>query len=69
MVESTAEAEDRGMFQNRQTAVPLLIILYKLDFPQPPTPIKTDNYVAKVIITTTVRQKNIQGNGHAILLD
>ena len=38
-------------------------------FTQPPTPIKTYNSGAEGIFTATVRQKKVQGNGHAILLD
>ena len=54
---STTEAEFRGLFHNRQTAVPLQITLHELGFTLPPTPIKTDNLAAKGIVTATVRQK------------
>ena len=69
VVASAAKAEVGGLFQNRQTAVPLRITLNELGFTQPPTPIKTDNSAAEGIVTTTVRKKKIQGNGHAMLLD
>ena len=57
VVASADEAEVGGVFHNGQTAVPLIITLHKIGFTQPPTPIKTDNSAAKVIVTATVRQK------------
>ena len=69
VVASAAEAEVRGLFHNGKTAVPLIITLHELGFTQPPTPIKTDNSAAEDIFTATVRQKKVQGNRHAILLD
>ena len=55
---SGSEAEVGGLFHNGQTSVPLRIKLRELGFPQPPTPIKTDNSAAEFIVTATVRQKN-----------
>ena len=69
VVVSTAKAEVGGLFHNGQTSVPLRIKLRELGFPQPPTPIKTDNSAAEVIVTATVRQKKFQGNAYVILLD
>ena len=57
MVASEAEAEVVGLFNNEQTAALLYITLNKIGFSQPPTPIKTYNPAAEVIVTTTVRQK------------
>ena len=64
-----AEAEVGGLFHNGQTDVPLRITLHELSFPQPPTPIKTDNSAAKGIVTTIGKQKKVQGNVHVVLLD
>ena len=68
-VASAEEAEAGGLLHNGQTAVPLIITLHELGFTQPQTPIKIDNSAAKGIFTAVVRQKKVQGNGHAILLD
>ena len=46
-----------GLFHNGQTFVPLRITLHEIGFPQPIKPIKVDNSVAEVIVTTTVRRK------------
>ena len=55
VVASTDEAEVGGIFHNGQTGVPLIITLHEIGFNQPPTPIKTDNSAAEVIVTATVR--------------
>ena len=52
-----AEAEVGGLFHNGKTGVHIIIALHELGFTLPPTPIKTDNPVAEVIVTATVRQK------------
>ena len=57
VVVSAAESEFGGLFQNGQTPVPLCIRIHQIGFPQPPTPIKTNNSMAELIITATVRQK------------
>ena len=54
---STYESEVSGLFHNGQAAVPLHITLKELDFPQPPTPNKSDNSATEGIVTATVRQK------------
>ena len=56
VVASAAKAEVGGLFHNGQTDVPLLITLHELGFPQPLTPIKTDNSSAEGIVPATVRQ-------------
>ena len=58
VVASTSETEVRGLFQNRQTALPIRITLHALGFHQPSTPTKTDNYAAKGFDTAKVRQKS-----------
>ena len=63
VVASAAKAEVGGLFHNGQTEVPLRITLHELSFTQPPTPIKTENYAAKCIVTATVRQKNSKSMG------
>ena len=65
---SAVEAEVSGTFHNGKTAITLRISINELGFPQPPTPIKTDNFTAEGIITATVIKK-FQGNGYDILLD
>ena len=57
VVVSAAEPEVRGLFHNGQKSVPLRIKLQELGFPQPPTPIKTDNSAAEGIVTASVRKK------------
>ena len=55
VVDSTAKSEVGGLFYTMKTASPLHITFNELGFPQPPTPIKTDNSAAEGIITATVR--------------
>ena len=54
---SADKEEVKGLFHNGKTAVPLRISLNELGFPQPPTPIKTDNSAAEFIVTAPLRQK------------
>ena len=68
VVDSSSKAELGGLFHNGKTAVPLRITLNEIGFPQPPTPIKTDNSAAEGVVNATIRQKKFQGNGYAILL-
>ena len=46
VVSSAAEAEIGGVFVNSHFCLPLRAILKALNHPQPPTPVKTDNYIA-----------------------
>ena len=55
---SADEAEVGRLFHNGQTAVPLRITLHEIGFPQPSTPIKTDNPTAKGIVTNIVRKRS-----------
>ena len=57
-MESAAEAEVGGLFQNGQIFVPLRITIHELSFLQPPIPIKIDNSAAKGIVTATFIQKS-----------
>lgn len=43
IVFSTTESETGRVFYNCQIAIPIQYILEALNYPQPPTPIKTDN--------------------------
>ena len=54
---SAVEGEVGVLFHNGQTAVPLRTTLHELGLTQPPTPTKTDKYMAKGIVTATVGQK------------
>ena len=54
---SAAEAELGALFHNGQVAVPIRTCLAEMGFPQPPTPIKTDNSTAAGIINSSIRQK------------
>ena len=58
VVVSAAKVEVRRMFYNAQKAAPISITIHELGFPQPQTPIKTDNSAAEVIVTAIVRQKS-----------
>ena len=52
-----SEEQLGGLIHNRQTNVPLWINLNELGFPQPPTPIKTNNSDDEGIANATVRKK------------
>ena len=54
---SAAEAEVGALFMNAQEAVAIRTCLEELGYPQPSTPLKTDNSTAKGIITGTIKQK------------
>jgi hypothetical protein len=54
---SAAEAELGGTYYNGKEACPEQICLEELDWPQPPTPIATDNSTAVGIANDTVKQK------------
>jgi hypothetical protein len=57
VVSSAAEAELAGLFHNGKEACPLRIALEEMGYPQPPTPIVTDNSTASGIANDTVKQK------------
>ena len=54
---SAAEAELGALFHNGQVAAPIRTCLAEMGFPQPPTPLKTDNSTAAGIINSSIRQK------------
>ena len=54
---SAAEAELAGLFMNAQEAVGLRNCLEAMGFPQPATPLKTDNNTANGILNNTMKQK------------
>ena len=57
VVSSAAEAETGGIFHNAQVAIPIRTLLRKLNHPQPPTLIKTDNATACGFIHDNIHQK------------
>ena len=54
---SAAETETAGCFTNGQEACPMRVALEEMGWPQPTTPITTDNSCAEGIINETVKQK------------
>jgi hypothetical protein len=54
---SATEAEVGALFMNAQEAVALRNCLEAMGFPQPATPMKTDNSTADGIINNTIKQK------------
>ena len=54
---SAAEAELAALFMNSQEAVALRNCLEAMGFPQPATPMKTDNSTASGILNNTMKQK------------
>ena len=52
-----AESELGGLFFNTQDAIILRTTLEELGHPQPPTPIKTENYTAAGIVNTYFKQR------------
>ena len=54
---SAAEAEICATFHNGQETVPIRTTLKELGHPQPPTPIRVDNYTAEGLATGTIKQK------------
>ena len=57
VVASSAEAGVAGGFHNAQTAIPIRHILTSLNYPQPPTIIKTDNTTAVSFTSDNITQK------------
>jgi len=54
---SAAEAEFGGLFLNGQAACPIRTTLQEMGYPQPATPIVTDNECAQGIANDTVKQR------------
>jgi len=54
---SAAEAGVGALFMNAQLAAPMRVTLEELGFPQPATPMKTDNSTANGIINGTIKQQ------------
>ena len=54
---SAAEAELGALFYNGQVAEPTRTCLKEMGYPQPSTPIKTDNSTAAGIVNSSIRQK------------
>ena len=54
---SAAEAEVGAAFMNAQQACTIRTTLDEMGYPQPPTPLQTDNNVAQGILQGTVKQK------------
>ena len=52
-----AEAEIAGIFHNTQIAIPIRHILEVIGYPQPPTLIKIDNYIAIGFTYNNMNQK------------
>ena len=57
VVSSAAESETAGIFINAQLAIPIRYILDRLNHPQPPTPIKTDNSTSYGFVHNNINQK------------
>ena len=57
VVASAAEAKTAGVFGNSQIAIPMRQALKALNHPQPPTPIKTDNFTTYLFVNANICQK------------
>ena len=57
VLSSAAEAEVAGLFHNGKEACPIRTALEEMGYPQPATPIVTDNSTASGIANDTVKQK------------
>ena len=56
VVSSAVEAEVGGVFHNAQVIIPIRNLLYALNHPRPPTPIKTDNSTVFGFIYNNINQ-------------
>jgi hypothetical protein len=56
VVASAAESEVGACFHNAQSGAPLRVTLTELGHTQPPTPLRTDNSTAFVILNETIKQ-------------
>jgi hypothetical protein len=54
---SASEAETDRLFYNGQEATTIRIILLEMGYPQPPTPLQTENMTAAGIVNRTVKQR------------
>jgi hypothetical protein len=63
VLSSAAKAKLAGVFHNGKEACPLRACLTKLDHPQPPTPIQTENSTAAGIRNDSVKQKRSKAMG------
>ena len=59
VVASAAEAEYGGLFHNSIVAIPLRQELIDMNFPQPATPICTDNSTSNVLSNNTLKFFNL----------
>jgi hypothetical protein len=57
VVSSAVEAETGGLFSNCQAAIPIRHMLAALHYPQPPTPVRTDNSTASAFANQTLKAK------------
>jgi hypothetical protein len=57
LVASTAESEFGACFHNAQSGAPLRVTLTELGHSQPTTPLRTDNFIAFVILNETIKKK------------
>jgi hypothetical protein len=57
MVASTAESEVGACFHNAHSGAPLRVTLTELGHTQTPTPLRTDNSTAFVILNETIKHK------------
>ena len=68
VVSSFAESEVAGIYHNARITIPIRQTLQSLNHPQPPTPLKTDNWTATGFVYDNIQQKTIKSMGHALLL-
>ena len=57
VVSSAAEAKTASLYCNAQSILPICHLLQALNYPQPSTSIKTDNFTASVFIYDNINQK------------
>ena len=58
VVFSSAKYETAGVFYNAQLAIPIRYILEKLNYTQPPTPLKIDNSMTDSFVHKNIHQKH-----------
>ena len=63
MMASAAEAKVAALYLNAQGALVIHQYLLELGYPQPPTPLKTDNVTVRGILTGTIKQKRSKAIG------
>ena len=67
VVSSAAKAEVGGIIHNSQVVIRIQTILYALNHPQPPTPLKIDNIIVKVLHTTTYTTSGSRENSTLLI--